>query len=230
LRRLALLTEDERRIVELTERKLTRRHPPRARLTLEQANLSAPLFVVSGWACRLRELSDGRRQIYDYLVPGDAIGLSGWPRSLVAATVIALTNVKVVEAPEIEQAWLRRDRHPRLATALDLAAAEEQHFLQQQIMRLGRQTAYERIAHLLLELNFRLEQRGLATGGAFGMPLTQEYIADALGLSVVHVNRTLQQMRRENVLEFSRGQVRILDIAEFEQVSEFQPPLHGGAS
>jgi CRP-like cAMP-binding protein len=138
--------------------------------------------------------------------------------------VFALTNIKTVEAQEIQQAWLSRDRHPQLAAALERAAAEEHHFLLQQIARLGRQTAHERLAHLLLELNFRLGQRGLAAGGALDMPLTQENLADALGLSVVHVNRTLQQMRRENVIELARGRLRLLDIAALEKVAEFLLP------
>ena len=91
------------------------------------------------------------------------------------------------------------------------------------IVRLGRQTAYERMVHLMLEFHHRLQIAGLATNDSFPMPLTQEVMADSLGLSVVHVNRTLQQVRRDGLLEIRSGQVKLLDLKLMQAVADWVP-------
>lgn len=152
------------------------------------------------------------------------------------ANVVALTEVRTVEAAELNLAWRERTRVPNLAVAFDRAAAEDEFFLLAQIMRLGRQTAHERFANLLLELDYRLRGRGLGLGQnrGFALPLTQEVLADALGLSVVHVNRTLQQMRRSGLVEISRGRVVLKDVNALRNAGEFvEPPtlqLNKGAA
>src|SRR5690606_21255053 len=110
-----------------------------------------------------------------------------------ALHVVALTKARTVEAPELGEASRDPSTYPALYKALHRAAAEEQYFIGCQVTRLGRQRAYERMAHLLLEIDYRLMGRGLASYGFLSLPLTQETIGDVLGLSVVHVNRTLQQ-------------------------------------
>ncbi len=92
------------------------------------------------------------------------------------------------------------------------------------IVRLGRQTAYERMAHLLLELRWRLAEVGLGDERKFPLPLTQEVLADALGLSIVHVNRTLQQLRREGLLEMRAGFVELLKPDVLIATSDFRLP------
>src|SRR6185503_13823143 len=114
-----------------------------------------------------------------------------YAHALSLTSVVALSPLRAVEAPEIAVAWRERERVPGISAALDLAAAEDEFFMLAHIMRLGRQTAYERIAHWIMELEYRLSSRGLSTNGAFAMPLTQDTLSDAVGLSVVHVNRTL---------------------------------------
>lgn len=225
LGRLAPLADHERNILHLIEARPRHSHNADTRLLAQGRAMRAPHFILTGWACRMRELKDGRRQIFSLLLPGDAIGLSARAHAASPATIIALTALRTVEAAEIAVAWRERERVPGLAAALDLAAAEDEAFTLGQIVRLGRQTAYERIAHLFMELDYRLGVRGLSINDSFPMPLTQETLADAAGLSVVHVNRTLQQMRHEGRIELARGRLAILDRAALATAAEFTPPV-----
>jgi CRP-like cAMP-binding protein len=144
---------------------------------------------------------------------------------LALSHVVALTPMRTVDAPEIAVAWRDRERVPGLAAAFDLAAAEDEFFMMAQVVRLGRQTAYERIANWFMELEYRLSSRGLSTNGSFPLPVTQETLADAVGLSVVHVNRTLQQMRKEGRIELTRGRLSLLDPDALRAAGEFRPPV-----
>ena len=114
--------------------------------------------------------------------------------------------------------------HPGLAAACATAASLDEAWMLNQLMRVGRQNAYERLAHLFLEIAHRLDSVGLAEDGQISMPLTQEIIADAMGLSVVHLNRTLQQLRREGLIEFKNGTVRILKPDRLAAIADFRTP------
>lgn len=176
----------------------------RRELTPDSINTREPILVLDGWAARLRTLADGRRQILNFILPGDLIGLYGYDQASTATTITAFTPVTFCPAPNMS-----------LSPALELAyaasrALEEAHVLAQ-ITRIGRLNAHERIADLMLELLERLSLAGLANGNEFTMPLTQEILADALGLTSVHINRTLQLARREGELEISGKSVRICD-------------------
>lgn len=168
-----------------------------------------PQFIVSGWACRQRVLPDGRRQIFSLLLPGDGFGLTSRPGTELAS-LHALTALEMVDAQPLQDALLA-GRAPGVARALALIETIEQRLLLDQVVRLGRQTAYERVAHFLLELQRRLEVAGLGDSQRFPLPLTQEVMADALGLSIVHVNRTLQQLRRERLIELRSGVTILLE-------------------
>jgi CRP-like cAMP-binding protein len=208
----------------LIEAKPRHSHRPECRILSEGAEVRAPHFIVSGWACRVRELADTRRQIMRLLLPGDMIGLSLQSRARAQTSVVALTPLKTVEAPEIPVAWRERARVPTLAAALDLVAAEDEHLLLCHALRLGRQTAYERTANLFCELEYRHSRLGLSREGNFAFPLTQDTLADVLGLSVVHVNRTLQQMRREGRINLAHGRLAVRDIEALRTAGEFVAP------
>ncbi|MNR30865.1 Nitrogen fixation regulation protein FixK [compost metagenome] len=96
------------------------------------------------------------------------------------------------------------------------------------MVRLGRQSAHERTAHFLLEWRQRCRIAGLAEGERFPMPLTQEVLSDALGLSIVHLNRTLQHMKREGLIEVKRGWIALLDVARLKFICDYQAryPVH----
>ena len=223
-RSLADLSASDLGVLRQIEAKAKNIYRADTRIMSEGSEIRAPQVIVSGWACYQRELADGRRQIMSLLVPGDAIGVCQLSQPVAQTTLMALSNVRTVEAPELSAAWQDRSRSSGLARALDMAAAEETHFLFCHTMRLGRQTAYERMANLFTELEYRLSGRGLSQGGRFPFPLTQETLADAVGLSVVHVNRTLQLMRRENRIDLARGVLTIREPETLRAAGEFQPP------
>ena len=222
LARLGSLSADDRETVtgllgaiELspTGRELVREAPKGARAGL----------IVSGWACRQRLLPDGRRQIFDLLLPGDFIGIA--PSGPLGETwTVCLTRVELADAEELR----RRLADPQgelgaVVTAFEALARLEHQRLLDHVVRLGRQTAYERVGHLFLELNERCRAAGISDGGRFPLPLTQEVLADVLGLSVVHVNRVLQQLKREDLIELHGGRARIVDPILLAQICDFSP-------
>jgi CRP-like cAMP-binding protein len=186
------------------------------------AGRPTPRVLVSGWAARFRDLPDGRRQIISLILPGDAIGLCRRPKPLALCPVMALTAIQTLDAAPLARALVDPASCPNLSAAVDIAAALDEAWLMDQVVRLGRLTAFERIAHLQLEIVTRLSTVGLASERQTPFPLTQEMLADVTGLSLVHVNRTLQQLRREKLIELSQGRLRILDIEAMRDLCDFR--------
>lgn len=197
-----------------------------------------PRFLVQGWACRLRVLPDGRCQIFNLVLPGDLIGSCLRPHQPAAAATVALTRVETASAagfaallgaaapqPGVPAASPSLASRPSLAAACAALERQGEALLLDQITRLGRQSAYERTAHLFLEIWGRLAVVGLAAGNTFRWPLRQDTMADLLGLSVVHVNRTLQQLRRERVLELRAGVAVLLQPERLRAAADVPPPL-----
>jgi CRP-like cAMP-binding protein len=174
-----------------------------------------PLFLLSGWACLAHSLRDGRRQILAFLLPGDGVGFDLLTRSQRSVETIALTPLKVRYAQA--NFALATERLGRVFAGV---AAAQQGRMIDQMVRLGRQTAYERMAHLLLELHGRLAEIGETRGESFNLPVKQEILADALGLSLVHVNRTLQQLRRDQLIDMRGAQMTLLDRAGLESAAD----------
>jgi CRP-like cAMP-binding protein len=201
-----------------------RRYDVHARLAVEGAPLHTPQLMVSGWACRARVLADGRRQILGLVLPGDVVGSQSGDRDVETSTTVALTPVCTVDAVHVRALQDADHGYMPIREAVALARRQEEYFLTCQIVRLGRQTALERLGHLLLELEFRLAARGLAHEGRFALPLTQETLADVLGLSVVHINRTLQQMRRDGLLDLLKGWLTLKDKEGLRALAEFRAP------
>jgi CRP-like cAMP-binding protein len=182
-----------------------------------------PFFILSGWACLARFLSDGRRQILAFLLPGDSIGFDLLTQPRTKTTVMALTPVKIQRVRPSLRTELANC--PGVSRALAVGSALQQARLIDHVVRLGRQTAYERCAHLLLELHGRLEEVGEAQNDSFRLPVKQEILADGLGLSLVHINRTLQQLRRDKLAEIHGGAATLRDREALIQISEYQPSL-----
>jgi len=168
------------------------------------------LLVLSGWAARVRILQDGRRQIINFTLPGDLIGNCSHANPLASSTIAALTPLTVCALPDAATS-------PALCEAYAMSAATEEAYLLAQIVRLGRMTASERVEDLLLELMERLELTGLARNGHYAMPITQETMADALGLTSVHVNRMLQRSKQAKRLRWARGTMEIAAVAEMRR-------------
>ena len=191
---------------------ITRSTPVYARreLTGEGRDPGPARAIVSGWAARVRLLFDGRRQFVSFLLPGDLVGVSHQPDPIAPSTIVALTDLSVALLPPPASA-------PGLADAYAMSVALEEAHLIAQITRLGRLNALERIGDLLLELSERLTLAGIGGDDGFAMPLTQEMLADALGLTPVHVNRMLQLARREGDIEWRPGRITLSDPARLAQ-------------
>lgn len=173
-------------------------------LVVEGRDIVSPQLILSGWAARVRILVDGRRQFLHFLLPGDLVGLCHHNRPVSPSSVIALTEVTTCVPPD----W---GTSPSLDEAYSVAHALEEAYLLAQIARLGRMNAMERIGDLMLELQERLALSALTHGGSYELPITQETLADALGLTAVHVNRMLQAARRAGDLLWSSRSMTIPD-------------------
>lgn len=177
---------------------------PRQELLSEGRPVETPLLLLDGWAARVRLLVDGRRQIVGLMVPGDVIGISELPDPISTSTIIALTPLTVCPAPP-------RGASVSLDLAYALSRACDEAYLLAQVTRLGRMNAQERIMDLLLELYDRLELAGLVRSRGFDVPLTQETLSDALGLTPVHVNRMLQAARKAGDLVWTGKRITLSD-------------------
>ena len=199
-------------------------HPVKAILAGHGGDHQALRYILSGWAAVVRELKDGRRQLIQLQLPGDCIPSSDVIRHD-GHVVHGLTIVQVVDGSAVRMAARDASRHPGIAAAVERAAQQERSFLNMQITRLGRQNAHERMAHLFMELLYRFRLVGMAEDNRIPFPLTQEAIADLLGLSVVHVNRTLQVLRRDNQVSLRQGYLEIHDVPALQELSEFREPV-----
>jgi CRP-like cAMP-binding protein len=180
------------------------RVPAGATIAADPESRKRQIVVVSGWISETRILPDGRRQIFAFLLPGDVATVSG-SSNVGSRALVALTNVEIADAGVLAAG----EHASRISSSLSDALRRSEERLFDHIVRIGRLTAKERVLNLLLELHDRLDAIGLVKEATFRIPLTQEVFADALGLSVVHINRTLQQLRREGMLTIGRGTVTL---------------------
>ncbi|MDG3041749.1 Crp/Fnr family transcriptional regulator [Roseicyclus marinus] len=186
-----------------------------------QKNQSA-FVLAEGWACSYKLLPDGERQIVDFQIPGDFLGL----RSILFRTsdhsVEAVTQIEASEvlASDILDSFAHA---PRLATAVLWAASRDEAMVVEHLVNLGRRSADIRMAHFLLELGARLRLVGVGDPAGFDCPLTQYHLADVLGLSAVHVNRVLRHLREEGLVTFQKGRVEFDDMARLTRMAGFDP-------
>jgi CRP-like cAMP-binding protein len=184
------------------------------------AEMTQLILLASGWANRCRYTPEGMRQIVHLLVPGDIVTPSVLVTRYSDHGITALTDVVVrfVKPSEMERVLAASKK---LATAFWWAAEQEHGVLREQIVRLGRRSALHRVPHLFLELHRRLYLVDLASAESFVLPLTQSEIADTLGLSNVHVNRTLRKLVADNYIEYHGAQIRIPDSARLAVLCDF---------
>jgi len=170
-------------------------------------------ILLSGWACACRTLPDGRRQILRLILPGDLCSVFALDARPDAGAAVALTRARTADLGPVHVLLDPScPQQPAVAATLRTVAAREYAGLLTHLVRLGRMSAYERTGHLLLELFERQQRAGLVQGRSMPLPLTQEVLADVLGLSIVHVNRTLQQLRREGLIVYRAGRVTFSDM------------------
>lgn len=184
-----------------------------------QTNQSA-FILAKGWACSYKVLPGGERQIVDFQVPGDFLGL----RSILFRTADHSTEaITKIEASEVLAADIFDSfaKAPRLATAVLWAASRDEAMVVEHLVNLGRRSAEVRMAHFLLELGARLKLVGVGDKSGFDCPLTQYHLADALGLSAVHTNRVLRQLREEGLVTFRQGRVSFEDFKGLSELAGF---------
>lgn len=199
-----------------------------ATLFREGDRLDRTYIVREGWAMRHKTLSNGRRQILSFVLPGDFVGIYGSLIEKADHTVEPLTRLETFSfAPQrIVEVF---GSCPRLGAAIAWTAGQEEAILAEQVVRIGRRSAYERTAHLFLELLRRLQLVGLAGQHSFAMPLSQDVLADALGLSMVHVNRTLRRLRQAGLVRIVDRRLIIDDVGKLEDIADFTPDyVEGG--
>ncbi|WP_082072927.1 Crp/Fnr family transcriptional regulator [Hyphomicrobium sp. 99] len=178
-------------------------------------------LLQSGWACCYKNLREGGRQIISFPLPGDFIGLGSLLLRSSDHSFAALSDI-VVSSFSTANIITVFQKHPSIATAVLRSASRDQAMLVEHLVDIGRRGAIERVAHCLLELRHRLQLAGLASSTQFGCPLTQYDLADALGLSPIHVNRVLRQLRERGLLTMKAHTVIIHDLAALIDVARYE--------
>ena len=179
-------------------------------------------LVMQGYACRSKVLPDGSRQIMALLLPGDFCDLHVAILGEMDHDIVTLTPCQVVDIPRREVLALS-NRSSALTRALWWSTLTDEGTLREWLANIGRRSAEERLAHLFCELMVRLRAVGLADEVGYDLPLKQEELADALGLSVVHVNRVLQNLRREGLVVWQGARLEIPDFERLSVLASFDP-------
>lgn len=178
---------------------------------LVEGNHSAHLYtVLSGWGFRYKLMSDGRRQILNYVMPGDLIGLQGSLMGEMQHSIEALSPMLlcVFERDKIPELYRN---YPGLAYDITWIASREEQMLDENLLSVGRRTALERAAYLLAFISSRAKAVGLNGKTVIEIPITQQHVADTLGLSLVHTNKTIRKLMLRGLIKWRDGGCTVLD-------------------
>ena len=195
----------------------------RGRMLMDEGQPHQDIYIMlDGWACSYRQLMDGRRQIINFAIPGDLLGVRNLVLPLWTNSGIALTNIKAARVPQKKVVDLIRTQ-PLLGAALLAALSRDEAIVVEHLVNIGRRTALERMAHLLMELCCRLQQIFLNSDNVYPLPLSQENLGDALGLSTIHVNRILRQLRERKIVTLAKRKMIVHNIYGLSQIAGFNP-------
>lgn len=183
---------------------------------------SSIYVILDGWACHYRSLPHGRRQIVDFAIPGDLCDLNLFILDRMDHSICAITRLKVAEVGR-EMFHRVVTNFPNITTALWWVELVSKSIHREWIVNIGQRSARERVAHLFCEMFLRLESVGLTNGFSCDFPLTQNDIADTTGLTAVHVNRTIQELRRDGLIAFERQRLTIPDMLALQTAGLFNP-------
>ena len=190
---------------------------------IREGDRPGPVFVVlEGWACRYKILPNGARQILAYLMPGDAcdlhVGLlAEMDHSIQTITPALVATIERVEMDEV------MNKHRGIAKAMYLSQLIDEGTMRAWITSMGRRASIERVAHLMCELYLRARNVGLTLETRFALPLSQSLLADSLGMTPVHLNRVMKELRTSGAMTLQRGSliiedpVRLIRIAGFDE-------------
>lgn len=179
-------------------------------------------LLLDGWACRYKLASDGARQIPALLTPGDFCDLDALLFERLDYGITTLTSCTIAVLPREDVRRITAE-HPGIAAALWWLMAVENSILSEWTLCLGRRSALQHLGHLLCELLVRLSAAGRVQENGYKLPLTQEQLGDVLGLTSVHVNRTLQTLRNDGLISLHQGRLTILDWPALKALSDFRP-------
>jgi CRP-like cAMP-binding protein len=179
-------------------------------------------FVRDGYAIRYRLLRNGKRQILNVVVPGDVIGFP--------VSFMDRANYSIVAVSDLDFNSCRLEsyvdlcyKRPQFGLALSWLAAREAATYAENLVGLGRRTPIERLAHFLLAIHVRLLEVGRAEARSFDLPFSQEIMSDVLGLSVPHLNRTMQQLRSEKLITSRARSIELTNFSGLQTLAQFQP-------
>jgi CRP-like cAMP-binding protein len=177
-------------------------------------------LIVDGWAIRYKMLEDGRRQIIAFLIPGDLCDLDIWMIGEMDHSIGALTEVRIAQLPpeSVEQI---QQGHPRIAKGLMWDMLVQAAIQREWTVSLGQRSAIERIAHLICELFTRLDMIELCVDSTCQLPITQTDLSEATGITPVHVNRTIQELRAQGVIEWKGREVHVPDMDSLKRIAMF---------
>ena len=188
---------------------------------IREGDQPGPVFIVlEGWTFRYKVLPSGTRQIMAFLMPGDACDLNIGMLAEMDHSIQTATSASISKISREAMDSLMAE-YPGIARAMYVAQLVDEGTLRAWIVSLGRRSSAERVSHLLLELYVRGVQNGIAGLNEITLPLSQVVLADALGMTPVHINRTLQELRRSGAIELERSLLRIRDVGALTRISGF---------
>lgn len=189
---------------------------------LREGDASQYLYTLfSGWMYRHKSLPDGRRQILNYSLPGDFIGMQAAVLKEMQHTVDALTDVRLCVFSR-EKLWSLYSTQPGLGFDLTWLVSREEKMLDDNLLSIGRRSALERMAYLVLLLHRRVQDLGLLQKRGIELPLNQQHVADTLGLSIVHTNKTLRKLYDLGVISWKQRTLTVLKETELARIARFE--------
>ena len=193
--------------------------PPGSEIIAAGQDQAELYTLYAGWAVRCKTLPDGRRQILNILLPGDLIGLQGAMFEAAAYSVEALTEVQLCLLPR-RKVWSLFENMPELSFDVTWLGSREESIVDENLTSAGQRNAAERIAALIIQLYKRLNVLGMVVNGAMPFPLTQQHIADTLGLSLVHTNKSLAKLRKLGMFSQSNGTLLLSNPRALESLAQ----------
>lgn len=184
--------------------------------------LRVSTLLLDGWMARARDLEGGQRQITELHVAGDFVDLHSFTLKRLDHDVITLSRCRIAIVPH-DNLRLITEKFPHLARVYWLMTNIDAAVHREWGVSLGRRSAASRLAHLICELSLRLRTAGRASDSGFDFPLTQDELAECLGITAVHMNRTIQELRRQNLIQLERNRLTILDWPALTELGEFDP-------
>jgi len=192
-----------------------------ATIVLED-NKSPHLYtLLQGWAFRHKSLPDGRRQVLNFALPGELIGLQLALLDEMQHTVTALTDTTLCVFQR-ERIWSVFKDYPALAYSMTWLAAREEQIIDGHLLSLGQRSAKERLAYLILHLYDRAEAIGYAGNLTLDAPFTQGHLSDALGITSVHTSRTVKKLHELELIDWTRDHIQILDRGRLEETASYE--------